>query len=186
MYGDIYDYNDYELLYLARDNHEEVFDIIFWKYSFLIASRIKKLNIPYSLQSDFTQEGYVIIAYAVRNYNEYSKMSFTNYLDMILTRRFITLLRKEHIRNFVYDEELIDEMLDYNNYENVILDLEEKIGNLNVSKCGFSKLEQDIYESLFIKKESVASISTRLDLSPKSIYNTRQRIVKKIQQKLNK
>ena len=45
-YGDFSKYNDYELLYLIRANVEEARDILFWKYSFLIKSRINRLGVP--------------------------------------------------------------------------------------------------------------------------------------------
>ena len=83
-YGDFSKYNDYELLYLIRANVEEARDILFWKYSFLIKSRINRLGVPRLYWDDYYQEGCLMLHRAIKIYDEGSRMSFTKFFELLL------------------------------------------------------------------------------------------------------
>ena len=183
MYGDMYYYNDYELIYLVRNHNEEVLDVFFWKYQFLIKSRMKKLGVPKFLQDDFMQEAYLMIVYAIRYYDDTKKMSFTSYLDMLITCKFISLLRKEHLGRVISNDELINEIIDFNDVNQVdktLFSLDQKLGDLQIDKFAFSALEKDIYQMLVFEHLTIDEIATKLNMNIKAIYNAKQRILKKI------
>ena len=78
--GDFRVYNDYELIYLIRMNIDEAKDILFWKYSFLIKSRIYRLGVPKIFWDDYYQEGCLTLHRAIKIFDENSMMTFTNFL----------------------------------------------------------------------------------------------------------
>ena len=75
-------YNDYELIYLVRTNVEEAKEILFWKYSFLIKSRIYRLGVPKIFWDDYYQEGCLTLHRAIKIFDENSMMTFTNFFEM--------------------------------------------------------------------------------------------------------
>ena len=79
--GDFYKYNDYELLYLVRTNVEEAREILFWKYSFLIRSRINRLGVPRIYWDDYYQEGCLMLHKAIKIYDENSKKVLQSFLN---------------------------------------------------------------------------------------------------------
>ncbi len=179
MMGDFSNYNDYELLYLARENIDEAKEVLIWKYSFLIKAKIHKLRIPIEYWDDFYQEGCVMLIRTIKIFNEFSKMSFTNFFDLLLGRRYITLLRKEYQNNF-YD---IKDNLDYceeNKYDsNINYMLEESYNDL-------SKFEQKVYQEYFILGLRVEEIAKKLNVDAKSVSNAKQRIIKKLKNKIKR
>ena len=117
MYGDFRKYNDYELLYLVKINVEEAKEILFWKYSFLIKSRIYKMGVPQFLWDDYFQEGCLMLHKAIRIYDESSQMTFTGFFELLLKRKIITLLKKDLkiISNEQYDD--FEEFPDFENQD---------------------------------------------------------------------
>ena len=87
-------YNDFELLYMIEENSSEALDIMINKYSSLIYSRIKKFKIKENYIDDYYQEGLLVLYQAIHKYDLESPMSFTNFFDLLLQRKFIDLLRK--------------------------------------------------------------------------------------------
>ena len=53
----MYQYNDYELLYLISEHDENALDIMYHKYMPLIKARIAAFRIKRYNQEDFFQEG---------------------------------------------------------------------------------------------------------------------------------
>ena len=175
--GDLFKYNDYELLYLARQNNQEGKNILIEKYSILVRSRMKLLNVPKSLYDDYLQEGLLMIEEAIKIYDTDSQMSFTNFLDMLIKRRFITLLRKDR-KMIVVDDDYYENLID-NNEEDKTLQLAEDCYD-------FSPLERDVYYLYYIKKINVKTISIVLNQSSRTISNTKQRILYKIKRERNR
>lgn len=175
--GDFKRYNDYELLYLIRENIEEAKEILFWKYSFLIKSRIYKLHIPTHLWDDFYQEGCIMLCKAIKIYDENSKMSFTNFFDLLLKRRILTLIRKES--NYLKCESIynLDEIVDFNNNTSKLMIFEDDLNYL-------SAFEKVVYQKAIINGERIDNLARELNVSTKSISNAKHRIVKKMKNKI--
>ena len=171
-------YNDYELIYLVRTNVEEAKEILFWKYSFLIKSRIYRLGVPKIFWDDYYQEGCLTLHRAIKIFDENSMMTFTNFFEMLLKRRIAALLRKD-LKNL--KNEVIDDFDDYPAYSNVDC---EKLYEVN--DCGLTEFEKVVYERVIIYNEKVEHIAADLGVSSKSISNAKQRALKKIRLEMNK
>ena len=177
--GDFSKYNDYELLYLVRTNVEEAREILFWKYSFLIKSRIYRLGVPRMYWDDYYQEGCMMLHHAIKIYDEDSRMSFTRFFELLLKRRIITLLRKD-----LKDKE-IEKVEDFDDYPSYIVE-----DNYNVLlenfDYNFTKMEKIAYERLLMHNEKIENVAKELGLSSKSLSNAKQRVIKKIKKEVNK
>ena len=172
MYGDFKKYNDYELLYLIKINVEEAKDILFWKYSFLIKSRIYKLGVPKFLWDDYYQEGCLMLYRAIKIYDENSPMSFTGFFELLLKRKIITLLRKDLK---IISLEQYDEFENYPESNNDNLLREYDVDDFNLLKAIFNR---DYTKPDFVAKE--------LGVSNRTLYNAKQRALRKIKNKINK
>ena len=177
--GDFYKYNDYELLYLVRTNVEEAREILFWKYSFLIKSRINRLGVPRIYWDDYYQEGCLMLHKAIKIYDENSKKSFTKFFELLLNRRILTLLRKD------LKEYEIEKFEDFDEYPNLIE--ENNVSYLFESVLSeLSEIEKIAYERLIMCHEKVEKVARELGINPKSLSNAKQRTLKKIKKEINK
>jgi RNA polymerase sporulation-specific sigma factor len=172
----LFSFNDYELLYLIASKHEEAINIMYQKYSYLIFGRMKKFRIYEGLKDDFYQEGLIVLHQAIKRFNPMSKCSFTNFFDLLLQRRFITLV-KQYTKKYSFDElsdvtkdELIEEISE-NKYKGIL-------DNVNIEDL--SLLERKIYQYRYIDGIKAKEISTRIGIEPKKVYNTLARIKDKI------
>lgn len=177
--GDFMKYNDYELLYLVRTNVEEARDILFWKYSFLIKSRINRLGVPRLYWDDYYQEGCLMLYRAIRIYDEDSKMSFTKFFELLLKRRIFTLLRKD------LKEYQIEKVEDFDDYPNLINENNDVLLS-EYSDYNLSDMEKIAYERLIICNEKVENVARELGINPKSLSNAKQRTLRKIKKEINK
>ena len=146
-YGDFSKYNDYELLYLIKANVEEAREILFWKYSFLIKSRINRLGVPRFYWDDYYQEGCLMLYHAIKIYDEDSRMSFTNFFDLLLKRRILTLLKKDRYDLNCDKVDYLDEIPESNSYIDNLWIIEESFDCLST----FERLvyKKSIIERLF-------------------------------------
>ena len=179
MYGDFRKYNDYELLYLVKIHVEEAKEILFWKYSFLIKSRIYKMGVPQYLWDDYYQEGCLMLHKAIRIYDESSPMTFTGFFELLLKRKIITLLKKD-LRKILTEQ--YDDFEDFPDVENQDMLLNES----DVDDFKFAELEKIAYIRLIVQQEKVEDVSEELKISNRSLYNAKQRALKKIRNKINK
>lgn len=166
-------YNDFELLYLIKENCDIALDIMFQKYIPLINSRIKSFNIKKRNRDDFFQEGLICLHKAISTYREDKNKTFTRYFDLILQRRFIQILKKES-KNF-YDVELIG--------DGELLSEPSKVYDYSLNddfeNIKLSRFEKEVlnYLELGMKAREIASV---LECTPKQIYDATDRIKKKI------
>lgn len=179
MYGDFRKYNDYELLYLVKINVEEAKEILFWKYSFLIKSRIYKMGVPQFLWDDYFQEGCLMLHKAIRIYDESSQMTFTGFFELLLKRKIITLLKKDLK---IISNEQYDDFEEFPDFENQDMLLNES----DAEEFSFSKLERVVYIRLIIQQEKAEDVANEFKISTRSLYNAKQRALKKIRNKINK
>lgn len=169
----MYQYNDYELLYLIREHCDIALDIMFQKYVPLIKSRIRSFHIKEWNKEDFFQEGLITLYKAITTFREDMNKTFTKYFDLILQRRYIQILRKES--NHFYNVDLIGagEYLSepVMIYENNLSDV--------MSKCYFSEFEKSVLSNLRLGAKS-REIALILGCRPKQVYDATDRIKKKV------
>ncbi len=166
--------NDNELIYLIREGNEEALEIMFLKYEPLIKSKIIKFKFDIKNFDDYLQEGRICLNKAIRLYNADSPKTFNKFFDLIITNRFRSILRKNKID---MDYEFID--------ENKLIDKQpirnDKLEEIDFSYLKLSSLEKRIYELRFLRNYNVKDICQLLKVEEKTVYNTIQRIKKKLE-----
>ena len=185
MNRDIYHYNDYELLYLAHSCVDEAFEILSWKYSFLIKSRIRQFHIPASSVDDFYQEGLMILREAIDIYSPDGAMKFTSFFDLLLKRRILNVLKKEFPFYTVIKKEEFEEVMDQSTpLYNRIFDRNDVYEASK--KCQFSELETIIFKMLFLEYYRPEEICQILNISAKGCSNAKHRIIRKLKHNIYK
>ena len=117
------DYNDYELIYMVRDQDENSYGILFQKYLPIIKRIACDYYKSYSTYGydldDFIQEGYLGFQKAVTSYNEHKDILFYTFVTLCVHRKIlnfckrITCDRKNISNNFFVpceEANLTDEM----------------------------------------------------------------------------
>lgn len=168
----LFNYNDYELLYMASEGSTEAIDIILSKYRYLILRLIKDYNVDKDKKEDFIQEGLLMVNKAIKTYKTDSKMSFTKYVEMLVSRRFIDMARKKQNETLVSLEDF--EYVYASTVEPMVLN-ESTFYDYE----GLSKFEEKVYVLRFVEKKNYKEISTILNASMKQIYSAVDRIKKK-------
>lgn len=171
MTGDFSRYNDYELIYLVNTGVEEALDVMIWKYSYLIKARISNYNVPNQYKEEYYQEGLLMLLKAINTFDDSQHIPFTTYFDILLKRRFATLLRKMSTEKFDY----LDDLDVIAQTESSDLSFKEEL-----NKAQFTPFEQAIYDGFFVNNLSCKQISNMLEASPKSVSNAKQRVLKKL------
>lgn len=171
--GDIYKYNDYELLYYARENSDVAFGILLKKYSNLIRSKVSKLHIPKEYYDDYFQEGCMALLNAIKTYDENKKLPFTSFFEIVLKRHLISVLRKD-IENFHAEKRDDLDITIYDSCQNELIKL------IKEETSDMSDFEKYVYEESIIKGRKPSDIAGELKITPKQIYNARQRIIQKL------
>jgi len=172
----MYQYNDYELIYLISEQDELALDIMYKKYIPLIKARIAAFRIKEFNREDFFQEGLFMLHKAISTYRPDSGKTFNKYFDMILQRHYIQLLRKEskHFYNVVLTDEL-----DYLKEEKEEAEEAPDLASL-LSLCRFSPFEKKVLD-LRLRNSSVKEITALLNCSVKQVYDANDRIRRKLQ-----
>jgi RNA polymerase sporulation-specific sigma factor len=172
----VFEYNDYELIDLIKEGNDEALEIMFKKYEPLIKSRIMKFKIKPAMFDDFYQEGLLALHKAVSSYRMSSPKTFNKFFDMVLQRRFISVLRsnKNYFNNTVYVDELTPGILKEDhevNYDSVVLE---------TSDFSLTELEKKVYYLKHAKGCKASTIASLLGLEVKQVYNATDRIKVKI------
>ena len=130
------EYNDYELVSLAKEGNEDAINIIYQKYKPIIVKKSQNMIIRASHHgieiSDIMQEGYIGLEEAIMNFNEKDEASFYTFAMLCINRQIINYLRKttggkDKILN---DAVAIDEYVENEwEYKQEIDNLKEQINN---------------------------------------------------------
>lgn len=192
------DLNDFELLYLAEDNSEEVNEIIYKKYEPVIKYYAKKYNnliegkgIDYN---DLMQEGLIGLVHAINNFKKQKNIKFSTFAFICIKRKILSAVRdanrkKHSILNESYsldyklgedEKELMEVTSNINGgIEDVLVSKEDnKIFNrmLNESLSDFEKMVYDLRINNFTYEE----IAHTLGKTEKSVERALSRIREKI------
>jgi len=194
---DYKEYNDYELLNLAQELNEDAIEILYEKYKPLIYKKSLKYNTFLKEKglevNDLIQECYIILDYAIKNFNEEKDNTFYTYLNTCLDRNLINQYRKcMNNKNKILNESIPLEISDedennliniiednYNNPEQVCYNYEEFLDLYNKIIDKLTSLEECVF-ILKIQNFDYKEIASILDKDAKSIDNAIQRIKSKI------
>lgn len=131
MYQDL---NDYEVLYLIKENDEENYDIIYKKYKplvYKIARKYQKIYKPFGYEiADIMQVGYMALFKAVETFRMDESMFYT-YLVKIIENAIVAEIR----RNNTLKRKTLNESISYDilvpntqvTYLDIIPDLNSEI-----------------------------------------------------------
>ncbi len=167
------DYDDNELICLIEKGNEEALEVIFSKYEPLIKSKISKFNLDKKNLEDYLQEGRVMLHKAIKLYNSNSPKTFNKYFDLILTNHFLTIIRdsKNDVNVSYLNEEDIEDK-----QKNV----DVKLDDFDFSNLYLSKFEKEVYKLRFLRNYKISDICKMLDAEEKRVYNSIQRIKRKL------
>ena len=197
LYDDI---GDSELLYMISEN-EEAKEVLYEKYKYIIDIVIKKyLTVARVLGYDYNdlyQDALVGFSDAIADYREDKDSSLATFITLCVDRKLQYSIRslnnkraklnaeslsldyvydngKVPLREVISDDSLNDPLvmaLKREDYEGLLLDI----------KNNLSKMEWDVFE-LMIRELKYVDIASILEMEPKRVDNTIQRIKKKIKQ----
>ncbi len=174
---DLLSYNDFELLYLTKENSDEALDILFKKYGIFINVKIKEMHISSMYYEEFLEEGFIMLNRAIKFFNEENANTFYTYFSVLLKRKFIDIIRKIKRQSNIICYETMDEYL---------ID-ETTIAPMFVYEepTNLTRLEKLVFEKKFQQNLEYFEIAKDLGKSTKAIYSTIERIKKKYRNKNN-
>ena len=184
-------YNDYELIYMVRENDDASYGVLFQKYKPLIHQIAYKYYKDFSHYGfdldDFIQEAYVAFQGAINIFDEGKDILFYTFATMCMERKLLTFCSritydKKNISNtyFVPIEDV--SIFDHNLLENEVYqqDLIRKILN-TVYEFDFSFI--CVFELRF-NNFTYPEIERILDIPSRKANFMYQRVVKAIKRKL--
>lgn len=197
----IMDYNDYELLSLAKEKDENAINILYKKYEPLINNKARKiyqyLKNKGVEETDLIQEGMIGFDEAIKNYDEGNDVLFYTFASLCVDRQMNTVIKKmnRHKNKFLneavsldYNEEDENSLLNYissnNSPEDLVIDDEEFKNLEDKIKSNLTELEETVF-LLKLQGFNYHEIADILDKEDKAIDNALQRIrfkIKKIMQ----
>lgn len=176
------DYNDYEIIDLAKSGNSDALQLLFDKYSNLIRKMIYKFNFVKDFE-DYMQIGLETLYKSVVKYSDAYNKTFTRYFEMNLKRKFISICTKEYRRKQIYDVNVKDIYTNFINEDNEFYLYKD---DLKKAFKLLTDLEKEVYISKLINNEQVESIGFRLSIPKKSIYNSLHRAKNKLREYFKK
>ena len=176
-------YNDYELIYLLSWHSEEALHILIKKYDNLIIARLKKFNVMKYHYNDYIQELRMSVLEGIKKYDENIGKSLCRFLELIIDRRIIRLLRNdtrtvpvvklnEEVTSAKYNVTILDKMV----YESRIEEL---------SSFGLDEIKIDILHKVLLEGMSIKEYALKNNLLIKDVYNHIYLLRVKLKDKLN-
>ncbi|MBQ2873372.1 MAG: sigma-70 family RNA polymerase sigma factor [Bacilli bacterium] len=179
-------YNDYELVCLAREGNEDAVNLIYQKYKPIIVKKSEEAIIRASHHgieiSDIMQEAYLGLDEAINAFREDDNASFYTFAMLCVNRQIINYLRKitggrdkvlndavtidDYLEKSIKDD--FDTEVSFISQESERDIMEELINNLTNFEKEVLKAKIDGY--------SFEEIANTLNKDVKSIYNTFHRI----------
>ncbi len=191
------EYNDYELVSLAKEKNEDAINIIYQKYKPLIQ---KKARYIYNILGskgielvDIIQEGMIGLEEAINGYDEKDNTLFYTFANLCIDRKMQTLISKVNrdkhkiLNEAVSYDTSDDEEISLLNYiydktDNPLYDLiseEEEEELYQKIKSQISDFENTVFD-LKIQGFNYREIASILDKDPKTIDNALFRLKTKI------
>ncbi len=197
------EYNDFELLDLISEQHEQAYHILYNKYYKVIKTKVNKY-LKYGSKkgldhNDLMQEGTIGFNEAIRDFKSRKGVKFTTFANLCIERQINGAVsaadRQKHkllndsisLENtFVINRPLISFLADQKETDpsNYIIELEQEAELKATINKLLTPLEQQVFE-LKLNNFSYKEIATILGKSYKSIDSTIQRIKNKLKKGLD-
>lgn len=184
------EYNDYELVFLAREGNEDAIDIIYKKYKPIIVSKSTDAIVTANHHgieiSDIMQEAFLGLDEAINNFSEKDNTSFYTFAILCINRKIINFLKKitREKDKILNDAVTIDEHIEKNikdscDTEFSCINQEFEHDIFEEMDKNFTEFEKNVFK-LKYEGYSFEEIANTLNKDIKSIYNTFQRIKNKV------
>lgn len=173
--------NDYELLYLAKENNEDAINMLFNKYKYLLMKKAHFYsNENLNCYDDYLNEAYYIFYVAIETFDD--RNVFTKYLELLLDSKLKNYNKKIKANNKLYilnDDNIFSSIGYVIDTETKMIEEEEYQNRKNIVMDNLSWNEQIIFS---LKEEGyfLNEIASILDVDIKNIYNAINRIKGKI------
>ena len=120
---------------------------------------------------DFHQEGCLVLLEAIRKFDTKYGKSFTRFFELLLVRKFLTLLKKNNKPMAILSEEIINTI---HVEESKPIYMTKK--HIEKAKKNLTEIEFQIFCEHYVNNEKIASICQKLGLQEKKVYNALYRI----------
>ena len=184
------EYNDYELVALAKEGNEDATNILYQKYKPIIVKKSENMIVRASHHgieiSDIMQEGFIALEEAIMNFSENDNASFYTFAMLCINRQIINFLRKttggrDKILNdaVVIDDYMEKNMKDDFDTEFSLINKETENNVIDKLRSRLTLFEGRVFD-MKLDGYSIEEIANTLDRDTKSIYNTFNRLKSKI------
>ena len=184
------EYNDYELVALAKEGNEDAINILYQKYRPIIVKKSENMIVRASHHgieiSDIMQEGFIALEEAIINFSENDNASFYTFAMLCINRQIINFLRKttggrDKILNdaVVIDDYMEKNMKDDFDTEFSLINKETENNVIDKLRSRLTLFEGRVFD-MKLDGYSIEEIAKTLDRDTKSIYNTFNRLKSKI------
>lgn len=184
-------YNDYELVSLAREGNEDAINLIYQKYKPIIVSKSSDAIVTASHHgieiNDIMQEGFIGLDEAIKNFSEDDNTSFYTFAVLCINRQIINYLRKnQRSRNRILNDAVaIDDNIEKTVKDDSIIDFSFLSNDIIEDiKNNLTEFEYKVF-SLKLDGYNFEEIGNILNKDIKSIYNTFHRAKSKIKKLIN-
>ena len=168
--------NDYELIYLYRENNEKALNLILKKYFLLINKIIIEKGIK-ELVNDSYQDSLIVLYKCINSYDMDSNCSFFNY--------FLVCLKRKLYKNKIKELEYVD-LLSYDDSHYVANNSFFCEDVVEYNKIKFrTELANLVFNEILMENLSPRTFSKKYNVDIKKVYNTIYSVKNKIKN-LNK
>lgn len=189
------EYNDYELVFLAKEGNEDAVNLIYQKYKPIIIKKSKAAIVRANHHgieiSDIMQEGFIGLEEAINDFSENDNTSFYTFAILCINRQIINFLRKNTSGRdkILNDAVSIDDVVekntkDYFDTEFSFISKETENNIIGELKTSLTNFELEVFNRK-LEGYSFEEIANNLNRDIKSIYNTFHRIKGKIKKIMN-
>lgn len=186
-------YNDYELIYMIRENDDASYDILFQKYLPIIRRIAMDCyqgfqNYGYDYD-DFLQEGYFAFQKALLSYHEEKDILFYTFASLCIRRKLYSFCRKiSNDKKNINSEYLVD--CDDTFIEDMSIDIEKNFSYQELWKSIWDVVYQFSLDficvfELRIHQFSFSQIEELLEISTRRAQTMMNKIQKEIRQKVD-
>lgn len=144
-------------------------EILLKKYESLIRVKLKKFDVNRNDYSDYLQDLALVIYKAIINFDEASGKSLCRYLELIIERRLLRVLKyKYRESNTIF---IADDVQQFSHKEDVLQEMvyEERLKEINRVKL--DDFKRAILNEVFIDGDSIKDFSKKYNTSSKEVYN---------------
>lgn len=197
------EYNDYELIYMAKEKNEDAIKLLYDKYKPLLDKKARECYLLCKNKgleyNDFLQEAMMGFEEAIISFDPNSSTLFYTFVNVCVDRQLNTILaklnRKKHkILNeaisldYTYEDNFsISNYIkeDKGNPEELLIEINDESVLYNKIISKLTKNEKEVLD-LKIKGYNYIEIAKVLDKEPKAIANTLYRIRTKVKDIIDK